>query len=173
MKKRILAYANVIRKKNMRGKTTGYKASLGNIEGEGSDEKTAVAQLSDQVTALAQDIRAPLVLWSLDRRTAMIGYRTEYGWSYSFHRSHPSATHYTVESGGCGPFATFEECTDRMRAHWYDNNIAPIVLGILGMGGYRAFNCTKCSAAVYSWPEDDGAYQCKNPVCGHVTKERS
>ena len=183
MDKRVTILAGVIKKKDMRGrKVTGYKATISNLESTAKSETEAKDKLATELTKLATDLRDPLVLWSWDHAEIMITYRSVHGWHYVFHRPYApvessapfakNTRHLSRDSGGCGAYATFEECADAMKAHWYQNNVDGIVRGILGLGGYRLYSCPKCQSATQAWPIRENTYKCSNPWCNHETVEK-
>lgn len=125
--------------KNMRGRITGYRATLGQIERDAPTVTEAIEACErDAMVALNHggavcvmhdlypDASGVLTTWILEHR---------YGaWSYRMARPMRPGSHYDGQSS-CGlNVATRIEAEDCMRRHWYQNNVEPFALAVYALG---------------------------------------
>ena len=149
-----------------RGKKV-YDAKLGRLEASAPTAKEAASAVTDYVVALAEDIAAPLILIGYDG-SIWCCYRDSWGWGYAIHR--PAGDHMPLGATRAGCIAggySRADAEDHMRRHWYDQNAAGIVRGILGLcSDWREWRCPACSCVSQARPDADGAYVCQSPACG-------
>ena len=144
-----------------------FLAILGNVEARGATDTAARHTLAKDVASICAEIASPTVMWDLvEPATVWIAYPSAFGWAYSITRHQPrEASLHNASACQIGSGWTRDECLDRMKKHWYDNNVRPIVEGIVGLcTDRRRFECAKCrSMSVAGAP-----YACSNPSCGRV-----
>jgi hypothetical protein len=143
-----------------------HEARFGRLEASGDSPQEAEAQLAAQLATLASDQIDPVILFDWgEPNTVWIAYLTEHGWGYRIDRSR------APEFSGCGVGCsaggswTRDECLERMRDHWAQNNVMDLVRGIVGLcTDLREWVCAHCHAPT----RGAAPYVCKNPACGRA-----
>lgn len=140
-----------------------YKASIGALSASADTEVQARAELDRLVHRATETENATVIMYSLcDQSEVWVASGDAHGWHYSIVRPREPGSHYSRASQVGGGW-TREECLDRMRDHWYQNNVQPIVEGIVALfTDVRQWVCSRC-ASVQTGP---APYVCRNPVCG-------
>lgn len=150
-----------------------HKAQIGDIEGTGKTEREAQDALASAVVTAVKNIGRPLIMLDLiEPRTVWSAHQNSTGaWYYAIWR--PAHINGTVsgamrEGGSGGSWDTRDEAIEHMRAHWYANNIEPIVRGIIGLcTDRREWVCERCNSVQQS----NAPYRCRAPGCnGHEHK---
>lgn len=155
---------------DMRSRTTGYRAVLGEFQGEARTAAEAKQALAEQVAAYASEPSAGLIMYDLvEPGTIWVVRKFSPGsWGYEFIRPAPEGRMPRGATGCSGTSIcakTREEAEDRLRAHWYQNNIEPVVLGVLGLcTDERQWTCVRCQSVQRSEPP----YRCQSPNCGQI-----
>ncbi|KKW46581.1 MAG: hypothetical protein UY96_C0003G0084 [Parcubacteria group bacterium GW2011_GWB1_56_8] len=149
-----------------KSRKTEYRAKLGNVESNArSSEKEAFDDLSVQIATLCGELTGPTIMFDLvEPQTVWVAYAGAFGWSYEIHRH---ASWGISRGSSIGGSWTRDECLSRMREHWYSNNVAPIVNGIVALcTSRREWICPKCHYVMRS----EAPYVCQAPRCGHEAR---
>jgi hypothetical protein len=145
-----------------------HEARYGKLEASGETPQEAEAKLAEQLARLASERTDPVVMFDWgEPNTVWIAYLTEYGWGYRIDRSR--APEFSGGGVGCstGGSWTRDECLDRMRDHWAQNNVMDLVWGIVALcTDMRTWGCGKCGTG----QRGPAPYVCQNPACGHTAE---
>jgi len=163
--------------KSIRGKVLAHVASLGSLECQSATKAEAEAALAKQASEVLADSGAPFVLFDwVDPACVWIAHRFGSCWGYSI--IHRDSTRHTFgrdavgTAGGSLGRLTRDEAIAAMKFHWYQNNVEPVVNGILALcTARRQVECSRCSGVGIV---REAPYRCANPACpSHKAEEVS
>lgn len=143
-----------------------HKACIGQIEATAKTEREAQGALAEAVKAAIENMGNPLLLFDLVRPGEIwLAYQNSSGsWWYTHIRRAPgmALSGAAWEGGNTGAWDTRNECIEHMRAHWYQVNIEPIVMGVVALcTGLRQWVCKKCGYVQQGY----APYVCNAPRC--------
>jgi hypothetical protein len=144
-----------------------HKARLGEIEASAKTEREAQDALALAVQTAIENMGRPLLMFDLVEPGKMwhAHQNSSGSWWYTIVRRAPVTilSGAMCEGGSCGSWKTRDEAIEHMRAHWYQCNIEPIVMGIVALcTGYRQWICKKCRYVQHGHEP----YVCTAPGCG-------
>lgn len=142
-------------------KRRAYTARAGALEAAAPTEKEAVGSLQALAERAITNEGSPVVMYDLiEPDKVWIAYGDAHGWHYSITRRIAPGSHYST--GSYNGTWDRETCLERMRAHWYQCNVEPIVDGICSLAGWSQWSCSRCGAA---GPLTFRPTACGNPAC--------
>jgi len=144
-----------------------HKARLGEIEASAKTEREAQDTLASEVQTAVENMGRPLLLFDLiEPDKIWLAHQNSSGsWWYTIVRRAPVTilSGAMCEGGSGGSWKTRDEAIEHMRAHWYQCNIEPIVMGIAALcTGLRQWVCRKCHSAQQGY----APFICTAPRCG-------
>ena len=146
--------------KDVRGRIRNYTARLGAVSEDFTTETGARDALATRLATVAHDVDlAHRRMWSLDGRELWTTAYDGGAWHYEIVRC---AERHFATGPIIGRYPSREVCEDRMREHWYQANVDPIVRGICALVGWADYECPACHATIYT--RDPG--RCPGPACG-------
>ena len=140
-----------------------YVAKVGHLEASADSAAEAKTALASMVTHALDNLASPTVMFDfVEPQTAWVAFAGPHGWGYEIARHRGDGT---SRMCGVGGHWTRDECLERMRDHWYQNNAALMVSGIVALcTSWREWSCPRCKSAVRSF----APYVCQSPACGHT-----
>ena len=154
--------------KDFRGRIIAHEVSLGAIECVSATKAQAEEGIVKQVNEALADHGAPFVLFDwVDPTTVWIAHRIGSCWGYSILHRNSSRQTFGKDAcalaGSCLGSLTKADAIERLKAHWYQCNIEPIVQGILGLcTARRQVECARCATVANV---REAPYYCANPGC--------